>query len=67
MKKIRSWVDDDKSKSLCELCGKETNDTIRVKIEEQGVYNPVRNICAECVKQNGYVKYDGSDWGSDWN
>jgi len=52
---------------LCELCGKKTNETIRVKIEEFGVYHPVRNICKECVDKNGYKEYDGSDFMSDWN
>ncbi len=52
---------------VCELCGKKTADTIRVKIEEQGVYHPVRNICQECVEKNGYTEYTGDDFISDWN
>ena len=48
--------------NVCEVCGKETENTIRVKIELV-----VYNVCKECAKDNGYDEYDGSDYASDWN
>ncbi len=57
-----TWLEDEKNENICELCGKETTDTIRVKIEDF-----VYNVCKDCVEKNGYSEYDGSDVYSDWN
>ena len=57
----------EKINNVCGLCSKKTVELIRVKIEEDGVYHPVRNICKECVSKNGYIRYLGEDVLSDWN
>ena len=66
MKKVRSWINDDKSKSVCVICDKETNDLVRCKLPNVEGYESIYLVCKVCMVKNGYEVYDGSDWASDW-
>ena len=66
MKNI-NWTGEDKTKSVCVICEKATDDLVRCKLPNVDGYESVYLVCKVCMAKNNHTVYDGSDWGSDWN
>jgi len=60
--------EDNSKLKICDKCDKVSEKLTRCKIfNNDGKYEPILNICDECMKKYNYKEYDGSDWVSDWN